>query len=413
MKIKSDLVMKLNYLTLSKRTILFVFAWGCFFVKLVHASDDSFVKSTQWSAFVSQTAIYSSDYNFLSQSDDTVSLDLWEAGALFSATMKHDLTFSAQLLGRKVSEFSDEDIRLDYAFLSYPYYQDYRQTLGVRVGRIRSSYGFYNETRDIPHTRTGIVMPQSVYFDMTRNSFFSSDGIEFYGFRDFGEFGDQRLAFQLFISQPVEDTDETQEAASLKARNLNGDKSILAKLSYGSEIEGFRVAFTYYRPEYNVAVSVPVSDVPLIVLEENNASFYSENLVSSLEYNALDWSVTAEYIRHKFFTNIPILNSVPDFQSKNAFYEEAYYLQGLKRINPKWEAYIRYDSTKLRGSHSYWTDFNDMNAGVSFRPDEHWLIRTEFHYIQGRGRLFTRDNEYYAGEPNYWHAGMLQIAYRW
>ena len=387
--------MKLTYLSLIKQTTLLVLTGMVICTELVQANDSDFVKSTHWSAFVSQTAIYSSDYNFLSQSNDKVSLDLWEAGALFSASMVHDISFSAQLLGRKVSEYSDEDIRLDYAFLSYPFYSDYRQTLGVRVGRIRSSYGFYNETRDIPHTRTGIIMPQAVYFDKTRNSFFSSDGIEFYGFRDFGEFSDQRLGFQLFISQPLEDKEEAQEAASLKARNLDGDKSILAKISYGSEIEGFRLAFTYYRPEY-----------------DDNASFYSENLVTSIEYNTLNWTLTAEYIRHKFFTKIPILGS-SGFKSENAFYEEAYYLQGLRRISQQWEVYARYDATQLRGSNAYWTDFNDINAGLSFRPDEHWLIRTEFHYIQGRARLFARDNKYYVAEPNYWHAGMLQIAYRW
>ena len=405
--------MKLKLLTSIKRAAIAFYILLCLCVGLVHANELDIVKSTQWSAFVSQTAIYSSDYNFLSQSDDKLSLDLWEAGVLFSASMVDELTFSAQLLGRKVSEFSDEDIRLDYAFLSYPFYRDYKHTIGVRLGRIRSSYGFYNETRDIPHTRTGIIMPQSVYFDMTRNSFFSSDGIEFYGFRDFGEFGDQRLAFQLFLSKPVADKDETQEAASLKARNLDGDKSLLAKISFGSEIEGLRLAFTYYRPEYDVAVSVPVSEIPLIVLNENNASFYSENLVSSLEYNALDWTLSAEYIRHKFFTHIPVLETVPGNKSKKAFYEEAYYLQALTRIDQKWEAYLRYDATKLRGNNSYWTEFNDLNVGMSFRPDEHWLIRTELHYIQGRARLFTRDNEYYAGEPDYWHAGMLQVAYRW
>lgn len=405
--------MTLKLLLLNKISALVVIVCFCLGVSKSFAADSEVLKNTYWSAFVSQTAIYSSDYNFLSRSDDRVSLDLWEAGVLFSATMTNDLSFSAQLLGRKVSEFSDEDVRVDYAFLSYPFYRDYQQTFGVRLGRIRSSYGFYNETRDIPHTRTGIVMPQSVYFDMTRNSFFSSDGIEFYGFRDFGEFSDQRLAFQVFISQPVEDKDETQEGASLRASELDGDKGLLAKLSYGSEIEGFRVAFTYYRPEYDVAVSVPITVSPMISLDEDHASFYSENLVTSLEYNTLDWSLTAEYIRHKFFTKIPVLNSVPGFTAEKAFYEEAYYLQALKRINQQWESYVRYDFTELRGAESDATDFRDINLGISFRPDEHWLIRSEFHYIQGRARLFKRDNEFYPSEPKYWHAGMLQIAYRW
>ena len=152
---------KQKLLPLSSFFIL-LFSGTCF---ANSSSQGDWFKQTNWEAFVSQSAIYSSDYNFLSQSDDTLSFDMREAGILFSTIVREKLTFSTQVLGRKVSEDSGNDFRVDYAFLSYPFYQTQNNTLGVRLGRIRSSYGFYNETRDIPHTRTGIVMPQSIYFD--------------------------------------------------------------------------------------------------------------------------------------------------------------------------------------------------------------------------------------------------------
>ena len=257
--------------------------------------DDAWFKHTNVEGFISQTAIYSSDYNFLSESDDTVSLDMWEAGALLSTQVKDQLTFSTQLLGRKVSEASGNDIRIDYAFVSHPIYQNLDFTLGARIGRIRSSFGFYNETRDIPHTRTGIVMPQSVYYDMTRNSFYSADGLELFAYKDFDE---NRLSFQLFFSRPLADSDEVADSHLLNPEDLKGDKSILAKVAYGSEIDGFRAAFTYYRPEYDVNITLKDPSTGMTIFSDDDTSFYSETMLTSLEYNQLKWSITGEYSRH-------------------------------------------------------------------------------------------------------------------
>jgi len=374
------------------------------------SENGDWFKRFDWDAFASQSVIYTNDYDFLSESDDNLSLDMWEAGVLFTTDVYQRLRFSAQLLGRKVSEYSDEDIRLDYAFFSYPFYQSGKSTLGLRLGRIRSSYGFYNETRDIPHTRTGIVMPQSVYFDQTRNSFYSADGIEFFGFHDFD---DNRLSMQVFFSRPIADKDEAQEAADLRPKNLKGDQSILVKLGLGNEFEGWRAAVTYFRPEYDVDVSFAVPFPPFSVAD-NEASFYSESVVTSLEYNEFSWSVTLEYLRHKFQTHIPQVGALGLGESRSDYYEEAYYVQGLYRMNEQWEGYLRYDSSQLRGNNNQAFPggyFDDINVGIAYRPDGHWLVRAEFHYIEGLARLLDRDNA--LTSDRYWTAAMFQVAYRW
>ncbi|KZZ80437.1 hypothetical protein A3766_23490, partial [Oleiphilus sp. HI0132] len=280
------------------------------------------------------------------------------------------------------------------------------RSLGLRLGRIRSSYGFYNETRDIPHTRTGVVMPQAVYFDMTRNSFYSADGVEFFGSYDLSG---EPLAFQLFLSQPVADKDELEEASQLSPSKLKGDRSLLAKIIYGEEFDGWRASITYFKPEYEVSVEFPAGDDPLLMIVEPDASFYSENIVTSLEYNQFQWSVTFEYLRHKFQTNIPALAS----EAVNDFYEEAYYLQSVYRFDEFWEMYARYEQTKLRGSSDPKSSFDDANFGLAFRPDENWLLRAEIHYIEGYSRLFSRDNSISDEQDPYWTAVLFQLAYRW
>ncbi len=354
----------------------------------------------EWEAFFSQNVIYSSDNAFMADSDDALSFDNWEAGLLFTSNLTDRLTFSGQLLGRKVSESSDEDFRVGYGFFSLPLYQGGRDTLGVRLGRIRSSYGLYNETRDMPHTRVGIIMPQSVYFDKTRNSFHSADGVELFAFHDFD---DNRLSYQIFLSRPVADEDEARETM-LPVTDLKGKHSILAKISYGSEYDGPRIAFTYYRPQYEFDI-----DPGLL---QSSGEFYSESMVTSFEYNQYDWTFTAEYLRlkNKTIGVVPTGTFISAFFERPSYYE-TYYAQFVYRFNEQWDTYVRYDHAeerRIKDPHFY---SYDSTLGVTYRPDNHWLIRAEGHYVEGTSSLMVRDNAPPA--TAYWNALLMQVAYKW
>jgi len=416
-----------------------------------HAKENGWFQHTTIQGFVSQTIISTTDNNFLGSTNDRASFDFWEAGALVNTKVFDKLSFSSQLLGREVSQATGVQTRIDFAFFSYPFIQGIDYTVGARLGRIRSSFGFYNETRDIPHTRTGVIMPQSLYYDMTRNSFYSADGIEFFAHRDIGE---NRLSFQMFFSKPVEEKEELKEAAGLNPDEFDGDKGFLAKITYGSEFEGFRVGFTYFRPEFDVDVTLKdfpfdtsVLGLPLgeaiLTLDGDSSTFYSENMVTSIEYNQINWSLTAEYSRHKFNTDINVNVATIQFPTlvpgefadlggsltpselkvaqdktnnilNNDFYEEAFYLQGLYRVNDYWETYLRFEYSQPHSDESIdpLDKWKDINAGVTYRPDERWLLRGEFHYIEGANRLFSRDNPR-ESRGIYWTAAMLQIAYKW
>ncbi|GLQ30351.1 hypothetical protein [Litoribrevibacter albus] len=353
----------------------------------------------QWDAFVSQNMIYTSDNNFLASSDDTVSFDNWEAGFLFNASVANEIRFSGQLLGRKVSESSDEDFRVGYAFLTLPLYQQADTTLGARLGRIRSSFGFYNETRDLPHSRTSVAMPQSIYFDKTRNSFYSADGVELYAFHDFSDY---RLSYQFFVSRPVADEDEARETLQ-PVRKLEGDHAILAKVGFGKEFDGPRFAITYYRPQYSFDVS------PAILVSDGK--LYSESIVTSFEYNQYQWSFTTEYLRLKN----KVIGVKPGGMATAWFedpgYAETYYAQFVWRFNEHWESYLRHDNSKGRGERTSLSYAYDTSLGVTFKPDDHWLLRAEAHYIEGTGTLLIRDNTDQRTE--YWNAVLAQVAYKW
>lgn len=72
--------------------------------------------------------------------------------------------------------------------------------LGVRVGRVRLRLGLYNDTRDVAFTRPSILLPQSIYFDRTRELQISGDGILFYA-EERGAWGNVMLELGPFFQR--------------------------------------------------------------------------------------------------------------------------------------------------------------------------------------------------------------------
>ena len=127
--------------------------------------------------FASQAYITTSDNDVFGNSDNGGSFGLTEAGLTASARPLPKLQISAQVLSRRAGEGNSGMPRLDFGFLDYRVYSHEVNQFGIRVGRLKNPFGFYNDTRDVPFTRPGILLPQSIYFDRTRNVSLSSDSV--------------------------------------------------------------------------------------------------------------------------------------------------------------------------------------------------------------------------------------------
>src|SRR5690606_17606476 len=139
-----------------------------------------------WHAFISQGLVHTSDNNFAGESDDSLSTEFRDMGLIIGGRPFENIQVVGQILSRTMGEMDDGDLRLDYGFVNYMFLSNWEQTLGVKVGRVRSPLGFYNETRDAAHTRTSIILPQSIYTDRLRNLSFARDGIQLFGSYQYG-----------------------------------------------------------------------------------------------------------------------------------------------------------------------------------------------------------------------------------
>lgn len=100
---------------------------------------------------------------------------LVELGLNYYYDINTNFYLSGQLISRKLgSYYNFFPINLDYAILGYN-----KKDLNVQLGRFKLPIGFYNATRDIFSTKSGIILP-SVYNENDRSLTSSADGIIFY-----------------------------------------------------------------------------------------------------------------------------------------------------------------------------------------------------------------------------------------
>lgn len=125
-------------------------------------------EEVQMHGFLTQEYFLTSDNRLFGASDsDGGSLGLTEAGLNISWTLFADLRLAGQVLFRRAGAGHEHDLELDFGLLDYTVISVADYSLGVRLGRYKNPYGFYNATRDVLFTRPSILLPQSIYFERT------------------------------------------------------------------------------------------------------------------------------------------------------------------------------------------------------------------------------------------------------
>lgn len=381
----------------------------------LHASDlsDKLPYGLQIHGFASQGFIYTSDNNFFGSSEKGGSFDYRELGVNASIRPLPTLQLSAQIVSRTAGEGSKGDIRLDYGFVDYSFVSNETNLLGLRLGRTKNPLGIYNDTRDVPFARPSILLPQSIYFDRTRNLAFSADSIEGYG-ENRSDIGD--LSFQFGVINPIVDDPDTE------AGILGGERpgTLAAKTSYIGRViyerDAGRLRFGLSGAQVNVGYD-PAAPFPS---DFRAGSIRFSPMILSAQYNAERWSFTSEYaLRHfrlKDF-GVPALNL--DFSG------ESYYLQGTYRFNPKWEAVLRYDALYTNKDDRAGSVFNmatgrpahsryakDWTVGLRWNITPSVMLSGEYHRVNGTAWLPLLDNPNPATATQKWDLFALLLSYR-
>jgi hypothetical protein len=263
----------------------------------------------------------------------------------------------------------------------------------------------------VPFTRPTILLPQSIYFDRTRKLALAADGAHLYGeYRsDIGN-----ISFQAGVVRPLVRGAETEVAllGSANPGRLVPDMLYTGRINY--DLDEGRLRFALSASQLNIGYDPAAIDK----LHAGHIRFTP--LIFSAQYNAERWSLTSEYaLRHfeyKDFGVAPLnLN----------FYGESYYFQGAYRFTPDWEAIVRYDvlySNRDDRDGSKWAAatgrpaFNrfakDITVGLRWNITPEFMVRAEYHRVDGTGWLSTLDNPVAGDLAQHWDLFSILGSYR-
>ncbi|MDE2367276.1 MAG: hypothetical protein KGM95_10120, partial [Betaproteobacteria bacterium] len=144
-------------------------------------------------------------------------------------------------------------------------------------------------------------------------------------------------------------------------------------------------------------------------------------IVFSAQYNAERWSITSEYaLRHLEYRNFGVaplnLN----------FFGESYYFQGAYRFTPEWEGVIRYDvmytdrddrsgekwAAAAPGRQAFNRFAKDITVGLRWNITPEFMLRAEYHRVNGTGWLSALDNPVPGNLTQHWDLFTILGSYR-
>ncbi|HJT52146.1 MAG TPA: porin, partial [Nitrosospira sp.] len=143
-------------------------------------------------------------------------------------------------------------------------------------------------------------------------------------------------------------------------------------------------------------------------------------LIFSAQYNAESWSLTSEYaLRHFKYENFGAGGPNLDF------FGESYYLQGVYRFTPEWEAIVRYDAlytdrddrsgekwAAATGGSAHRRYAKDITVGLRWNITPELMLRAEYHRVNGTAWLSTLDNPNSGSLSQNWDLFSILGSYR-
>jgi len=393
-----------------------------------------------WNGVFTQGLFHTDDNSIYGPSEDDISLDFTELSLNGSYNLPKNFRIAGQTIYRHAGAGFD-GVDLDYLFIDAQPLNTESMTGGVRLGRVKSFYGLYNEARDIAFTRPSIYLSQSIYRDVTlRQTMISAEGIHLYAFNytDHGQWN-----IELGYGFSTRDDDLENVNAFGGTADVELDTGFSYRLQYVSNTGNFMVSYGALHSNdmmatTSVNVNALVPTLPFTVPPLDVVTDFSTALnILTLSYSFNTWTAIIEYTYNEYDLEAPrisadattlallpptisaLIPAVEDFES------EAYYFQLQKQLSRKVEAFFRYDVMIANTDDSKGTAFEasgigvdhsrfayDTGIGIRWRPKMDMLVNMEYHYVDGTGWLNDSDNSSATGPSQYWNILAASFSYR-
>ena len=336
--------------------------------------------------FASQGYLLSSEYNYLGKTSGGGTFQFNEFGLNASISPFPHLRITAQAFSYDLGQFGNNDPLLDYALADYTFCDE----LGVRVGRIRRSWGIYTQILDVDVARTSVILPQGLYDARWRDFMGSVDGGSVYGNFNMGKAGGlsyEASAGMINLSQKgglVQKVGDLYREGGLTFDSA--DDCVLAgsQLWYNTPIEGLRAGVALgeaFGIQYNYHLGPQYGPYAGMTGKNKADTMLSQY---SLEYIWKAWTFQTEY---RTYNNCDTITGVGAGHTRDR--SEAWYASAAYRFNSWFEvgSYYTQDYEDVRHEGDPTQYQKDTALTLRFDPKPWWIIKIEGHAIDGIGLL--------------------------
>jgi hypothetical protein len=363
-----------------------------FAVPFLHAQEFKIAnRRVQVHGFFSQGFVYTAENNWLSMNTSNGSGAMTDMGFNLSSQLTDKLRVGAQVYDRNLGHLGQWHPSLDWAVV------DYRFTnwLGMRGGKVKTTFGLFNDSQDLDFLHVFALLPQSVYSTDLRDTSIAHTGGDIYG--------DIALPYRLgelsYTAYAGHRSDSIYSGYAYLLRQWDAYLTDLGGLQYGADLR--------WKPPVR-GLLLRVSRINQHISAHGTYLDYfnaSNGIVPYFESSKADWSnqFFAEYKRGRLTVNGEYRRYVHDQIILNNTSEDlsdvrGWYISGTYRLTKKLSAgtyYSRYTVADTFGgalaqTTPNWTDTSqpanhiyDKTVSARFDVNRFWNLKLEGHFMDG------------------------------
>ncbi len=374
--------------------------------------------------FLSQGYLKSNDINFLADTEDGT-FQFNEMGINFSTKVADSLHIGMQFFSRDLGPTYNDEIEVDWAYADFRW----RDYLGLRVGKIKTPFGLYHETRDVDMLRTSIIMPSAVYDENLRDTTMALVGVGIYGeilTSYFGNFGYQLLGGSNNVSSNG-GTAATVGASTFEVNSVQIGDIVAGSLQWLDSTSHLRIGGT-------------VALISEILLEGSTTDYFNQwyglpagldanfdvgnikNWVLSVEFTMENFLFVSEYKQtHADLDTFVVILPTYTYHRPEDVDQEGYYALISYRFNDWFEAGTYYeelwydmedkDAKEFEASWGY--DYGawrkDWALSLRFDINMNWILKVESHTFDGTAYVIDKMNP--DGLKQHWNLYAIKLSY--
>ncbi|MCP5103878.1 MAG: hypothetical protein GY950_10890 [bacterium] len=397
------------------------------FLAIVPGSQCMYAESIsdkiQLNGFISQGYLLSTHNDFIPESAKNGSFEFSELGLTFSVDVSKKLRLGFQMLARDFGPIGNHKIELAWGFADYRF----SDAFGLRVGKIKTPMGLYNEIRDTDPLFPVVILPQSIYDESFRSVFIAYNGIGIYG----NLVGVGSLNYNFFVGGVNHPGDTPYLALIRNSVNrglvdtgmsvsplaMNTQLYYGGRLIWTTPIRGLRLGGTYLyvRAKYNGTIAVPFSAPVNLYGSVNLKEFF----LLSGQWAIGNFTLSSEYMELPADLKLELFGQELPLSDET---QQGWYIMGSYVFGDKLTLYVYYDrylskkgdtegqSAVLTGRENFFAWQKHLVFGARYDINFNWTVKAEWHMIDGlaKSSIFFTD---FSDKEQKWNMLAVKISY--